>query len=106
MGCSPPGSSVHESFQARILEWVAICFFTGGAEGLPKCRWYLSHLDELGYLSISSCLKCKAMMQMNLPFLVLFQVNSSPCPEFWKELLTVSGQKDESCLMIMTHIPY
>ena len=32
MDCSPPGSSVHEIFQARILEWVAICFFTGGAE--------------------------------------------------------------------------
>ena len=24
MNCSPPGSSVHEVFQARILEWVAI----------------------------------------------------------------------------------
>ena len=24
MNCSPPGSSVHEIFQARILEWVAI----------------------------------------------------------------------------------
>ena len=26
MGCSPPGSSVHGIFQARILEWVAIAF--------------------------------------------------------------------------------
>ena len=26
MGCSPPGSSVHGIFQARILEWVAISF--------------------------------------------------------------------------------
>ena len=26
MGCSPPGSSVREIFQARILEWVAISF--------------------------------------------------------------------------------
>ena len=26
MGCSPPGSSVHVIFQARILEWVAISF--------------------------------------------------------------------------------
>ena len=25
--CSPPGSSVHEIFQASILEWVAISFF-------------------------------------------------------------------------------
>ena len=24
MDCSPPGCSVHEIFQARILEWVAI----------------------------------------------------------------------------------
>ena len=26
MDCSPPGSSVHGVSQARILEWVAICF--------------------------------------------------------------------------------
>ena len=26
MNCSPPGSSVHEISQARILEWVAISF--------------------------------------------------------------------------------
>ena len=26
MDCSPPGSSVHGSFQARVLEWVAIAF--------------------------------------------------------------------------------
>ena len=26
MDCSPPGSSVHEILQARILEWVAIPF--------------------------------------------------------------------------------
>ena len=26
MDCSPPGSSVHRIFQARILEWVAICY--------------------------------------------------------------------------------
>ena len=27
MGCSPPGSSVHGIFKARILKWVAISFF-------------------------------------------------------------------------------
>jgi len=26
MDCSPPGSSVHGSFQARVLEWGAIAF--------------------------------------------------------------------------------
>ena len=29
MDCSSPGSSVHENFQARILEWVAIPFSFG-----------------------------------------------------------------------------
>ena len=27
MDCSPPGSSVHGIFQARVLEWAAIAFF-------------------------------------------------------------------------------
>ena len=26
MNCSPPGSSIHGIFQARVLEWVAIAF--------------------------------------------------------------------------------
>ena len=30
--CSPPGSSVHEIFQARILEWVAIFFSRGSSQ--------------------------------------------------------------------------
>ena len=31
MDCSPPGSSVHEILQARILEWVAIPFSRGSS---------------------------------------------------------------------------
>ena len=34
--CSPPGSSVHGAFQARILEWVAISFSKGSS--LPRDR--------------------------------------------------------------------
>ena len=30
--CSPPGPSVHGISQARILEWVAISFFTGSSQ--------------------------------------------------------------------------
>ena len=26
MDCSPPGSSIHGIFQARVLEWAAIAF--------------------------------------------------------------------------------
>ena len=29
MDCSPPGSSVHGSFQARMLEWVPFSYFKG-----------------------------------------------------------------------------
>ena len=31
MNCSPPDSSVHGVFQARILEWVAIPFSKGSS---------------------------------------------------------------------------
>ena len=31
MDCSPPGSSVHEILQARIVEWVAISFSRGSS---------------------------------------------------------------------------
>ena len=33
MGCSPPGSSAHGTFQAKILEWVAIPFSRGSCRG-------------------------------------------------------------------------
>ena len=32
MDCSPPGSSVHGTFQARVLEWVAISFSRGSSQ--------------------------------------------------------------------------
>ena len=31
MDCSPPGSSIHRIFRARILEWVAISSFRGSS---------------------------------------------------------------------------
>ena len=30
MDCGPPGSSIHEIFQARVLEWSAIAFSDKG----------------------------------------------------------------------------
>ena len=50
MDCSPPGSSIHEILQARILEWVAMpssrgIFLTQGLNpGLPHCRQTLYQL--------------------------------------------------------------
>ena len=36
MDCSPQGSSVHEIFQARILEWVAISFSRGSSQSRDR----------------------------------------------------------------------
>ena len=38
--CSLPGSSVHEIFQARVLEWVAISFSRGSSQ--PRGRTQVS----------------------------------------------------------------
>ena len=54
MDYSPPGSSVHGIFQARILEWVAISFSRGIFPtqrlnpGLPHCRQILYPLSHQG----------------------------------------------------------
>ena len=38
MDCSPPGSSVHGIFQARILEWAAIPYFRGSSQPRDQTR--------------------------------------------------------------------
>ena len=38
MDCSPPGSSVHGIFQARLLEWVAISFSRGSSWPRDRTR--------------------------------------------------------------------
>ena len=48
MDCSPPGSSVHGIFQARVLEWIAIIFSGENLPnpGLPHYRQILYHLSH------------------------------------------------------------
>ena len=41
MDCSPPGSSVHGIFQAKILEWFAISFSRGSS--WPRGRNWVSY---------------------------------------------------------------
>ena len=43
MDCSPPGSSVHGIFQARVLEWSAITF---SVNYMNMCNYILGHTDE------------------------------------------------------------
>ena len=44
MDCSLPGFSVHEIFQARILEWVAISISRGSSQ--PRDRICISCIDR------------------------------------------------------------
>ena len=54
MDCSPPGSSVHGIFQARIVEWVAISFsicaqlVLNNTVALPRFRLFI--ISELPYV--------------------------------------------------------
>ena len=43
MDCSLPGSSVHEIFQARILEWVAISYSRGSS--WPRDQTHISYIS-------------------------------------------------------------
>ena len=50
MNCSPPGSSVHGIFQARILEQVAISSSRGfPTQGLNPCLLRLLHCQWILY---------------------------------------------------------
>ena len=46
MDCGPPGSSVHEIFQARILEWVAISSSRGSSR--PRDQTHISCISCIG----------------------------------------------------------
>ena len=48
LDCSPPGSSVHGIFQARVLEWGAIAFSIEGAaaaKSLQSCPTLFDPVD-------------------------------------------------------------
>ena len=47
MNCSPPGSSVHEISQARILQWVAIPFSRGSSQPRDEPRSPTLQVDSL-----------------------------------------------------------
>ena len=49
MDCSPPGSSVHGTFQAKVLEWGATAFSTWWSE---KAKYYIPELEEFTVYSL------------------------------------------------------
>ena len=59
MGCSPPGSIVHEIFQARILQWVAISYSRGSSE--PRDRNQVSRVSCIGSQILYHCTTWEAV---------------------------------------------
>ena len=59
MDCSPPGFSVHGVSQARILEWVAICF---SRESSPPRDWICVSHFAAGFFIIEPPGKSRAFI--------------------------------------------
>ena len=53
--CNPPGSSVHEIFQARILKWVAISCSGGSSQ--PRGQTCISCVSCIGRQILYHCAK-------------------------------------------------
>ena len=69
MDCSPPGSSVHEIFQARILEWVAISFSRESSHPRDRTRVSCTAGRFFYWLSYFSFIWASLIVQLgkNLP---------------------------------------
>ena len=55
MDCGPPGSSVHEILQVRILEWEAIPFSRGSSQ--PRDQTQVSHIVGVLYIFAEKALE-------------------------------------------------
>ena len=88
MDCSPPGSSVHGIFQARILKWVAI---SSSRSSQPRDQTYVSSCIASGFfiteppgkpqlliiLPINFCLELDLLIKLELGFFVDYKPETS-----------------------------
>ena len=100
MDYSPPGSSVHGIFQARILEWVAISCSRGSSPPRHQTPSLASPALALGSLPPPLPYKIKVFTQLHMNPVHLFSLFFSPstfCP-FNPQLYSI--------LAILTMDPY
>ena len=58
MDCSLPGSSIRGTFQARVLEWVAIAF--SEIQGLALLIFFFCHAEAVSSSGCCQCSFCRA----------------------------------------------
>ena len=73
--CSPPCSSVHRIFQARVLEWVAISFSRGSSR--PRDQTQVSRIVSKMLYHLSH--QGNANLNISLSFRKPFHGSSLPC---------------------------
>ena len=64
MDCSPSGSSVHGILQARMLEWVAICYSRGSS--WPRAWTHVSYVSCIGRQILYHCITWEALTSLLL----------------------------------------
>ena len=94
MDCSPPGSSVHGIFQARVLEWGAIAFSAVLCYVVTICLAHL--LDKLGTTLRRS--RLTQVLFLSRPHQPLISHSLSSCLMQWLEFYLFSCCSfSESC---------
>ena len=102
MDWSPPGSSVHELLQARILEWVAISFSRGSSLSRDQ-TWILYHWSSLPLYRFFTTERevalrkdcCEVFMRMDVPLPQRRRKEGVPSlPDFLWQLLLVEFTRE------------
>ena len=77
MDCSPPGSSIHGIFQARVLEWAAI---SNPALALQSCSVLMCRFSQFSSVT-QSCPTLRDPMNRSTPGLPVSITNSQSLPK-------------------------
>ena len=103
--CSPLGSSVHEIFQMRILEWIAVSFFSGSSrprDGTRVSCVFCVGRHVLYHRATGKTISFLVVVVKSLSHVRLFaihglQCSRLPCPSLFTRVCSNSCPLSQSC---------